>query len=216
MKKLTKLVLSLIIAISTFCIPIYAEDETVTNEMEYILPEQRYEEFIDQLKIGVENEIGSSDFKILGYRKQNYLEEVPAYQTQEYIGETTQIRNVGYASNQYPQGVTFSNGGTIYYSDSTGSDVSLSFSISGYGVSVGVGLGKKASGVTGYALNCPALFQKKAGKLQANFIEGMACVGGCIGGAGCLTHGEKNKAEVDKYGNEALEKTIADAISVLK
>ena len=61
-----------------------------------------------------------------------------------------------------------------------------------------------------------ALLQKKAGRLQANFIEGMACVGGCIGGAGCLTHGEKNKAEVDKYGNEALEKTITDAISVLK
>jgi iron only hydrogenase large subunit-like protein len=61
-----------------------------------------------------------------------------------------------------------------------------------------------------------ALLQKKAGRLQANFIEGMACVGGCIGGAGCLTHGEKNKAEVDKYGREALEKTIADAISVLK
>lgn len=49
-----------------------------------------------------------------------------------------------------------------------------------------------------------------------NFIEGMACVGGCIGGAGCLTHGEKNKAEVDKYGKEAWEKTISDAISVLK
>lgn len=61
-----------------------------------------------------------------------------------------------------------------------------------------------------------ALFQKKAGKLQANFIEGMACVGGCIGGAGCLTHGEKNKAEVDKYGKEAYEKTIIDAISMLK
>ena len=44
----------------------------------------------------------------------------------------------------------------------------------------------------------------------------MACVGGCIGGAGCLTHGEKNKAEVDKYGQEALEKTILDAVSVLK
>ena len=40
--------------------------------------------------------------------------------------------------------------------------------------------------------------------------------GGCIGGAGCLTHGEKNKAEVDKYGREAYEKTIADATSVLK
>ena len=43
----------------------------------------------------------------------------------------------------------------------------------------------------------------------------MACVGGCIGGAGCLTHGDKNKAEVDKYGKEAFEKTISSAISQL-
>ena len=61
-----------------------------------------------------------------------------------------------------------------------------------------------------------ALMQKSRGKLDANFIEGMACVGGCIGGAGCLTQGEKNKAEVDKYGREALEKTISDALSMLK
>ena len=60
-----------------------------------------------------------------------------------------------------------------------------------------------------------ALLKKSKNVLDANFIEGMACVGGCIGGAGCLTHGEKNKAEVDKYGREALEKTISDAISVL-
>lgn len=60
-----------------------------------------------------------------------------------------------------------------------------------------------------------ALLKKNKNVLQANFIEGMACVGGCIGGAGCLTHGEKNKAEVDKYGKEAFEKTISDAISVL-
>ena len=58
----------------------------------------------------------------------------------------------------------------------------------------------------------------KLGKnvLDGNFIEGMACIGGCIGGAGCLTHGEKNKAEVDKYGREAFEKTIGDAVAVLK
>ena len=37
----------------------------------------------------------------------------------------------------------------------------------------------------------------------------------CIGGAGNLTHGEKNKAAVDKYGHEALEKTIRDAVSLL-
>ena len=60
-----------------------------------------------------------------------------------------------------------------------------------------------------------ALLKKSKNVLDANFIEGMACVGGCIGGAGCLTHGEKNKAEVDKYGKEALEKTISDAVSIL-
>lgn len=60
-----------------------------------------------------------------------------------------------------------------------------------------------------------ALLKKKKDVLDANFIEGMACVGGCIGGAGCLTHGEKNKAEVDKYGREAMEKDIASALSVL-
>ena len=61
-----------------------------------------------------------------------------------------------------------------------------------------------------------ALLKKSKNVLDANFIEGMACLGGCIGGAGCLTHGEKNKAEVDKYGREAFEKTISDAVSVLK
>ncbi|MBO7318824.1 MAG: 4Fe-4S dicluster domain-containing protein [Clostridia bacterium] len=60
-----------------------------------------------------------------------------------------------------------------------------------------------------------ALLKKSKNVLDGNFIEGMACTGGCIGGAGCLTHGEKNKAEVDKYGREALEKTISDAISIL-
>ncbi len=61
-----------------------------------------------------------------------------------------------------------------------------------------------------------ALLRKNRNALDANFIEGMACVSGCIGGAGNLTHGEKNRAAVDKYGHEALEKTIEDAVSVLK
>lgn len=61
-----------------------------------------------------------------------------------------------------------------------------------------------------------ALLKASRGKADGNFIEGMACTGGCIGGAGCLTHGEKNKAEVDSYGREAIEKTISDAISVMK
>ena len=61
-----------------------------------------------------------------------------------------------------------------------------------------------------------ALLKKQANKLDANFIEGMACVGGCIGGAGCLTHGKKSKVEVDKYGEEALAKHILDSIKELK
>ncbi|MFA6866627.1 MAG: 4Fe-4S dicluster domain-containing protein [Clostridia bacterium] len=61
-----------------------------------------------------------------------------------------------------------------------------------------------------------ALLKARKNMLEGNFIEGMACVDGCIGGAGCLTHGKKNKAEVDKYGRKALEKNIIDATKVLK
>lgn len=61
-----------------------------------------------------------------------------------------------------------------------------------------------------------ALVKKSKNLLDANFIEGMACSGGCIDGAGCLTHGTKSKTDVDKYGNEAMEKTIFDAVALLK
>ena len=61
-----------------------------------------------------------------------------------------------------------------------------------------------------------ALLKASKGVLNNNFIEGMACMGGCIGGAGCLTHGEKNKAEVDKYGREAQKETISQAVEALR
>lgn len=61
-----------------------------------------------------------------------------------------------------------------------------------------------------------ALLKASKNVLNQNFIEGMACTGGCIGGAGCLTHGTKDKTEVDKYGKEAYEKTIKEAVSILK
>ena len=71
------------------------------------------------------------------------------------------------------------------------------------------------------AISCDGIEECKMALLKAskkvlpnNFIEGMACVGGCIGGAGCLTHGEKNRNEVDKYGKEAYEKSIKKAISI--
>jgi [FeFe] hydrogenase (group B1/B3) len=58
-----------------------------------------------------------------------------------------------------------------------------------------------------------ALLKMSKGLLDGNFIEGMACIGGCIGGSSCLTHGEKNKAEVEKYGKEAGDRSISDAVS---
>ena len=61
-----------------------------------------------------------------------------------------------------------------------------------------------------------ALLKLGKGLLDGNFIEGMACIGGCIGGSSCLTHGEKNKVEVEKYGKEASGKSITDAVDALK
>lgn len=61
-----------------------------------------------------------------------------------------------------------------------------------------------------------ALFKKMKGVLDANFIEGMACEGGCIGGAGCLTHAEKNVRLVEAFGHEADGLTIVDSIENIK
>ena len=59
-----------------------------------------------------------------------------------------------------------------------------------------------------------ALKMARVNKLDANFIEGMACVGGCIGGAASLHHGPKDRNEVDKYGKLAIEKDIKDSLRV--
>lgn len=93
------------------------------------------------------------------------------------------------------------------------------------GLSDAVAQGLKEQNITDFELKAvacdgieecrTALLKKSKNVLNGNFIEGMACKGGCIGGAGCLTHGEKNKAEVDKYGREAYEKSISEAISIL-
>lgn len=65
--------------------------------------------------------------------------------------------------------------------------------------------------------NCrTALLKARRGVDNVNFIEGMACVDGCIGGAACLTHGPKDRMAVDKYGEEAAEKSIFDSIHALE
>lgn len=60
-----------------------------------------------------------------------------------------------------------------------------------------------------------ALLLKSKNALKNNFIEGMACIGGCVGGSGCLTHAEKNRMLVDKHGKEARNKSISESLSAL-
>ena len=57
-----------------------------------------------------------------------------------------------------------------------------------------------------------ALLLLKAGRLPEDFIEGMACEGGCIGGPACLSHSQKNKLQFAKYEKMDKERTITDAI----
>jgi Iron only hydrogenase large subunit, C-terminal domain len=64
--------------------------------------------------------------------------------------------------------------------------------------------------------NCKTMLDKvNNGTNDFNFVEGMGCINGCIGGPCCLTHEFRDKSEVDKYGKEALEKSITSAIKPL-
>ncbi len=60
------------------------------------------------------------------------------------------------------------------------------------------------------------LLKAQKGLLDVNFIEGMACEGGCINGAGCLTHAEKHKKDIDNYGSESDKNSIKDAVESFK
>ena len=58
------------------------------------------------------------------------------------------------------------------------------------------------------------LIRANKGLLAENFIEGMACEGGCIGGAGCLTHGTRNKDAIVQHSMQAEKKTILEKVDL--
>jgi iron only hydrogenase large subunit-like protein len=60
------------------------------------------------------------------------------------------------------------------------------------------------------------LLKLKMGKRDNNFFEGMICEGGCLNGPLCITHGPRNVVDVDKYGNEAHEKSIDNSVRLYK
>jgi len=58
-----------------------------------------------------------------------------------------------------------------------------------------------------------ALSSLRSGTAPFNYLEGMACSGGCIGGPCCLTHEIRDASSVDKYGHESKETTISGSLS---
>ena len=58
-----------------------------------------------------------------------------------------------------------------------------------------------------------AMLKASRGKLEENFIEGMACESGCIGGPACLSHGARNRVQFTKYEKSESGRTITDSIS---
>lgn len=53
-----------------------------------------------------------------------------------------------------------------------------------------------------------ALAQMKRGNTDFNFIEGMACLGGCIGGPCNIMHEARDKVKVEKFAKTAPEHSI--------
>lgn len=53
-----------------------------------------------------------------------------------------------------------------------------------------------------------ALKALEKGNLIENFVEGMACIDGCIGGPGCLKHEVRHKLEITKFANSSTKKSI--------
>jgi [FeFe] hydrogenase (group B1/B3) len=61
-----------------------------------------------------------------------------------------------------------------------------------------------------------ALKLAKVGRLDANFIEGMVCEGGCVNGPLSLNRKASNAMCINKYAARAKEKTVKDSIRVFE
>ena len=92
---------------------------------------------------------------------------------------------------------------------------------SGGGVAAAVaqGLKERGSSVEARTIACSgieecklALLKMSKGVLPENFIEGMACQGGCVQGPAVIMRSPKNKAEVVKHAKQAGERTINGAV----
>ena len=61
-----------------------------------------------------------------------------------------------------------------------------------------------------------ALLLMKKGANTFNFLEGMACMGGCVGGPCNLTHETRDKLDLDKFGRTATQQGILSSLEQVK
>lgn len=54
------------------------------------------------------------------------------------------------------------------------------------------------------------------GAMDGNFLEGMACTFGCVGGAGCITRNERSGLKIDAHGKTSSVASIKDAVEGAK
>lgn len=66
-------------------------------------------------------------------------------------------------------------------------------------------------------VNCKAMINElKSGKANANFYEGMGCIGGCVGGPKVLIDTESGRRYSNEYGDKAAYSTPIDNTYVIK
>lgn len=64
---------------------------------------------------------------------------------------------------------------------------------------------------------CRAMIEAlRAGQRDANFFEGMGCVGGCVGGPKAILDRETGRVNVERYGSRAESETPLDNPYVLE
>lgn len=167
-----------------FIEPIAAERSN--ESVHYDVPELSEEVMKEQVKEIIKEKYKSEEIEnIIVYSDSDLVKsgKLPRYGA-TLLGTTYKYKyDLGIAKNQPQNGVSFEYGGTIYWKDDTSNDVNVGFSISGVGYSIGVSVGSKVSGVTGYGAWCPAnmrckLSVKKDLKFERWYVEVQVSGGG--------------------------------------
>ena len=93
----------------------------------------------------------------------------------------------------------------------------------GVAAAVGQALKERGSEMEAKCMACSgleecklALLKMAKGLIPENFMEGMACSGGCVQGPAVIKRSVKNKAELTKHVKEAGERTINGAVEQAK